>query len=269
MSARSRRLCRRAGAVIAAAAWTGLLAGCGSSSAGSGTPGASSPGTVSGTVTVYAAASLKEAFTTLGTEFEAAHPGTTVVLSFGPSSGLATQITEGAPADVFASASVTNMDQVVTAGDAANPTSFAANTLEIAVPPDNPAGIHGLADLGRPGVQVALCQPAVPCGAVATTVLAKAGVTVTAASQETDVKAVLTKVALGEVDAGLVYVTDIRAAGSRVRGIEIPAGVNASTEYPIAVLSAAPNRPAAEAFTAYVLSDRGTSVLGTSGFARP
>ncbi len=245
-----------------------LLAGCGGSSSGRAAAGATGDG-VSGTITVFAAASLKEAFTTLGHDFEREHPGTTVVFSFGPSSGLATQITEGAPADVFASASTTNMDQVVAAGEASDPTPFAANTLEIAVPTDNPAGITALADLGRPSVTVALCQPQVPCGVVAAAVLAHAGVRVTGASEETDVKAVLTKVTLGEVDAGLVYVTDVRAAGDTVTGIEIPADVDASTEYPVAALDAAPNPPAARAFTAYVLSDHGASVLAGAGFARP
>ncbi len=245
-----------------------LLAGCGGSGGGT-SAAARSDGSIGGTITVFAAASLQEAFTTLGHDFEKENPGTTVLLSFGPSSGLATQITEGAPADVFASASTTNMDQVVAAGEASSPTPFAANTLEIAVPPDNPAGITRLADLGRPGLRVALCQPLVPCGVVATTVLGNAGVTVSGASEETDVKAVLTKVTLGEVDAGLVYVTDVRAAGSRVRGIEIPAGVNASTEYPLAVLDHAPNPPTARAFAAYVLSDHGATVLADSGFARP
>ncbi len=243
------------------------LAGC--SSPGSTSPGGSSTGALTGTVTVFAAASLQEAFGTLGKQFEAAHPGTRVVLSFGPSSGLATQITEGAPADVFASASPVNMDQVVAAGDAATSRDFASNTLEIAVPSGNPGHVTALADLARPSLKVALCQPAVPCGAAAATVLARAGVRVTAASQESDVKAVLTKVTLDEVDAGLVYVTDVRAAGSSVIGIPVPAAVNVSTRYPIAVLRTAPNPAAAQAFTAYVLSGAGSAVLAASGFAAP
>jgi molybdate transport system substrate-binding protein len=251
-----------------------LLAGCGSA----GATGASSPTTatsgglslpVSGTVTVFAAASLKEAFTTLGRQFEATHPGTRVVFSFGPSSGLARQITAGAPADVFASASTRNMDQVIKAGAAASPADFAGNVMEIAVPPGNPSNVTQLSDLTRPAVKVALCQKAVPCGSTAATVFANANLTVPPVTQEVDVKAVLTKVILGEVDAGVVYVTDVRAAGDKVRGIVIPAEVNASTRYPIATLTKAPNKATAQAFTDYVLSAEGAAVLTADGFARP
>jgi len=261
-------------ATVAAAAL--LLAGCGSSgtadgSSSSAKSSSSGSGTasLSGTVNVFAAASLKEAFTKLGVQFEAAHPGVNVVFNFGPSSGLATQITQGAPADVFASASAKNMGQVVTAGEAASPTSFASNIMEIAVPAANPAGIKQLSDLAQSGVKVALCQPAVPCGTTAAKVFAKARLTVTPVSQEVDVKAVLTKVTLGEVDAGVVYVTDVRAAGDKVRGIEIPDDVNASTQYPIATLTKAPNKAAARAFTDYVLSADGAGILTAAGFARP
>jgi len=249
-----------------------LTAACGSSSSGGGT--ASSPSTsggLSGTVTVFAAASLKESFTAIGTAFEAAHPGVKVVFNFGPSSGLATSITSGNPADVFASASPTTMDTVLKAGDVASPVTFAKNRMEIAVPASNPARVKGVADLARSGVKVTLCQAAVPCGKVAAQVFAKAGLTVTPISEETDVKAVLTKVSLGEVDAGVVYVTDVlaAAAGGKVTGIEIPAAVNASTSYPIASLTKAPNPAGAAAFTAYVLSDQGRSALTTAGFAAP
>jgi len=256
-------------ALAAAAAAAVVLAGCGSSSSGSAGGSSSTSASVTGTINVLAAASLQEAFTTLGTEFEKAHPGTKVVLNFGPSSGLAEQINQGAPADVFASASPTNMQQVVSAGGASDPTNFASNVLEIAVPAGNKAGITSLADLGRPGVKVAECQAQVPCGVVAASVLSKAGVTLTGASQEADVKSVLTKVSLGEVDAGLVYVTDVKAAGAKVTGIEIPADVNTSTLYPIAVLTHSANPATARAFTAYVLSDHGASVLAASGFATP
>jgi molybdate transport system substrate-binding protein len=254
-----------------------LLAGCGSSgttgassatSSSSSTSGSSSA-PVSGTVNVFAAASLQEAFTTLGKQFEVAHPGVKVVLNFGPSSALATQITAGAPADVFASASTKNMDQVVTAGQAASPTNFASNVMEIAVPPGNPAHIAALSDLARPGVKVAVCQSAVPCGTTAARVFTTAKLTVTPVTQEVDVKAVLAKVTLGEVDAGVVYVTDVRAAGKKVKGIEIPTGVNASTQYPIATLTKAPNTAAAQAFTDYVLSVDGAAVLAADGFAKP
>jgi len=218
---------------------------------------------------VFAAASLKDAFTTIGRQFEAAHPGVRVVFNFGPSSGLATQITQGAPADVFASASVKNMDQAVTAGSASSPRTFASNVMEIAVPPTNPANVTQLSDLARSTVTVALCQKAVPCGATAAKVFAKAHLTVTPLTQEVDVKAVLTKVSLGEVDAGVVYVTDVLAAGDKVKGIAIPTGLNASTTYPIATVTKAPNQAAAQAFTDYVLSPLGAGVLTSAGFAKP
>jgi len=264
---------RRTALTLTVVATAGLLlAGCGSSS----TPAASTPSTttsstpaLSGTVNVFAAASLKEAFTKLGQQFEAAHPGTKVVFNFGPSSGLATQINAGAPADVFASASAKNMDQVVKAGAAASPTNFASNIMEIAVPPANPAGVTQLSDLAKSAVKVALCQMAVPCGATAAKVFTNAKLTVTPVTQEVDVKSVLTKVSLGEVDAGVVYVTDVLAAGDKVKGIEIPTDVNASTKYPIATLTKAPNKATARAFTDYVLSPDGASVLTTAGFAKP
>lgn len=269
---------RRALVTVTAVALGLVLAGCGSSSTPGASTGSSRPGSaatgssrdsVSGTVNVFAAASLKEAFTTLGTQFEAAHAGTNVVFNFGPSSGLATQISQGAPADVFASASTKNMDQVVAAGAARSPTTFARNVMEVAVPRENPAGVTGLSDLARPGVKVALCQSAVPCGATAEKVLANARLKVTPVTQEVDVKSVLSKVTLGEVDAGLVYVTDVRGAGDKVRGVVIPAGVNASTSYPIATLTTAANQVAATAFTDYVLSGDGASALSAAGFAKP
>jgi molybdate transport system substrate-binding protein len=248
-----------------------LLAGCGTSS----TKAVSSPVStsvspaLSGTANVFAASSLQEAFTTLGQQFEAAHPGTKIVFNFGPSSGLATQITQGAPADVFASAATKNMNQVVKAGDASNPKDFASNVMEIAVPAANPAKITTLSDLAKTSVKVALCQVAVPCGLTAAKVLANAKLTVTPVTEEIDVKAVLAKVTLDEVDAGIVYVTDVRSAGPKVKGIVIPANLNASTLYPIATLTKAPNKALATAFTNYVLSPAGDSVLSTDGFAKP
>ena len=257
-------------ALTVAAATGLLLAGCGVSSTPSGSPASvSGKPALSGTVTVFAAALLHQAFTTLGHQFEADHPGTKVVFNFGPSSALATQITAGAPADVYASASTRNMDQVVNAAAATSPTDFASNTMEIAVPANNPAGVIGLPDLVKPAVKVALCQAAVPCGATAAKVFTNAKIAVTPVTQEIDVKAVLTKVTLGEVDAGVVYVTDVRAAGGKVKGIQIPANVNASTVYPIATLAKAPNKVTAVAFTEYVLSAGGARVLSADGFAKP
>ena len=249
------------------------IAACGSNQTGLSETSPAETGetsaTVSGEVTVFAAASLRESFTVLGEQFEAAHPGTEVTFGFGPSSGLAQQITAGAPVDVFASASQNTMDQVVEENHALEPTTFAENVLEIAVPANNPGGIEALDDLTRPGVKVALCQEQVPCGTVAASVVEEAQIDVTPVSRETDVKAVLTKVQLGEVDAGLVYTTDVSAAGDRVRGIQIPADVNASTSYPIAVLTEAPNKTGAQAFVDHVLSPEGAKVITEAGFTAP
>ncbi len=266
---------RRRPAVLALAL-SAALGGCGAAGGGPGDatgstagPGGSSTAGPTGAITVFAAASLQESFTRIGRDFEAANPGASVTFNFGPSSGLATQIVQGAPADVFASAAGGPMEQVVSAGAAADPKPFVANVLAIAVPPANPAGITRLADLARPGVKVAVCQPQVPCGTVAAKVLGNAGLTVRPVTLETDVKATLTKVQLGEVDAGLVYVTDVRAAGDRVRGIAIPADVNASTTYPVAALTRSAQAPTARAFVAYVLSQAGRDVLARAGFAEP
>jgi molybdate transport system substrate-binding protein len=221
------------------------------------------------TIRVFAAASLTGTFTTLGRQFEKAHPGTTVQFSFGPSSGLATQIGSGAPADVFASASPANMDTVVQAKQAADPHDFATNSMEIATPPKNPAKISSVTDLARPGVKVAVCQAEVPCGKVATQVFANARLHVKPVTEEVDVKSVLTKVTLGEVDAGVVYVTDVLAAGSKVTGIEIPDAVNARTSYPIAALTGSTHAGTAKAFVSFVLSDAGARVLKDAGFQGP
>jgi molybdate transport system substrate-binding protein len=161
------------------------------------------------------------------------------------------------------------MARLVSAGEAAAPAAFASNVVQVAVPAANPAGITRLSDLAGPGVKVAVCQAAVPCGVVAEKVFAKAGISVTPVSLEADVKAVLTKVSLGEVDAGVVYVTDVRAAGARVKGIEVPTEVQARTQYPIATLTRAPNRATAAAFRAYVLSAEGSQVLAEAGFESP
>ena len=221
------------------------------------------------TLRVYAAASLTDSFTALGKKFEAQHPGVEVQFNFGPSSGLAQQIGSGAPADVFASASPTNMDAVVQSKDAGDPVDFASNSLEVAVPADNPAGVTGLADLAKPSVKVALCQVQVPCGKVAAEVFAKANLAVRPATEEVDVKSVLTKVTLGEVDAGVVYVSDVLAAGAKVKGIEIPEAQNASTEYPIAPLTASEHPALARQFVDLVLSGTGSAILRDAGFAKP
>ena len=243
-----------------------LASGCGSAGSKVVTGSSSS---LRGKVTVLAAASLTEAFGALAKQFEAAHPGVTVKLSFGASSALAQQINAGAPADVFASAAAKNMQQVISAGGAGTSSNFVKNVMAIAVPPANPAGIRQLADLAKPGVKVALCEIQVPCGATAQRVFSNAGITVKPVTEEADVKSTLTKVETGEVDAGVVYVTDVRSAGNKVKGIAIPDSVNAATEYPIAALSRAPNPAVAAAFVAFVLSDAGQAVLAADGFGRP
>ncbi|WP_412538346.1 molybdate ABC transporter substrate-binding protein [Longispora sp. K20-0274] len=241
------------------------LAGCGDEP--SSTPKAGEK--ITGTVTVLAAASLTESFTAIGRDFEAAHPGVKVTFSFGASSTLATQIVNGAPADVFASASPTNMKQVTDANLATAPTVFAKNQLVIAVPKGNKAQIKTIDDLARPSVKVALCAAQVPCGAAATKALAAANVKVTPVTLEADVKAALTKVRLGEVDAALVYRTDAQAASADVEAIEFPASAQAVNDYPIVVVAKAPNLAGATAFVGYVLSDRARPVLARAGFQNP
>lgn len=207
------------------------------------------------TVTVFAAASLTESFDEIAAAFEAANPGVDVVLNYGGSSGLATQIAEGAPADVFAAASTTQLP---------DGTVFATNALALAVPAGNPGGVTGLADLARPELAIALCAVEVPCGAASATLLEQAGITASVDTSEQDVKAVLTKIELGEVDAGLVYVTDVRAAGAAVEGIALPEAELVA--YPIAALT---DSEAAAAFVAFVLSDAGQAILREAGFGAP
>lgn len=259
-------------AVVAVATAAAGLTGCGSSSGNAVSKtlgGAAASPSLRGSITVFAAASLTESFTALGRQFQAVHPGVKVTFSFAASSALATQITNGAPADVFASASGKNMDQAVAADAAAKPTTFAKNVAEVAVPPSNPGNVTSVTDLAKSSVKVALCQPQVPCGSTARKVFTNAKITVKPVTLEPDVKSVLSKVTLGEVDAGVVYVTDVRAAGSKVRGVQIPANLNASTSYPIAVLIRSANSAVAQAFVAYVLSPAGQSVLTAAGFERP
>jgi molybdate transport system substrate-binding protein len=252
--------------VIAVALAAVAAAGCSSSGSGSSGSSASPSG---GTITVFAAASLTGTFTQLGQQFEAAHPGDHVKFSFGPSSGLAEQITSGAPADVFASAAPANMDQVISAGDASSPQNFAQNTMEVATPPNNPGKVTSVNDLAKKSVKVALCQPQVPCGVVAAEVFKNVGITVKPVTLQPDVKSVLTQVETGNVDAGMVYVTDVMAAGSKVKGVTIPASDNASTEYPIATIKSSKQKSVAQAFMNYVLSPAGQQVLTAAGFEKP
>ncbi len=239
-----------------------IVAACG----GGGAPATTS----SGEVFVFAAASLTDAFEEIKTAFNKEHPGVTVTYNFGPSSGLADQIVQGAPADVFASANQAQMDKVADA-ELVNGESqeLATNVLQIAVEPGNPLAMHGLADLARPDVTLVLAAPEVPAGQFAQEVLTNAGVEVSPASLEADVRAVLQKVALGEADAGIVYVTDVQVADGMVGGVDIPEDQNVVARYPIATLAGAPNPGAAEAFVAFVNGPQGQEILGSYGFGPP
>ncbi|MFF0790292.1 molybdate ABC transporter substrate-binding protein [Streptomyces spiralis] len=241
----------------------------GSSSSGSGSA-ASSSRKVTGTVTVFAAASLKETFTALGKEFEQQHPGTKVTFNFGGSDTLAASITGGAPADVFAAASPGTMKIVTDRKDTAGaPATFVRNQLEIATLPGNPDRISSLKDLTRSGLKVVLCDKAVPCGAAAQKALTAAGLEPTPVSYEQDVKSALNKVVLKEADAAVVYKTDVKAAGGKVEGVEFPEAAKAVNDYPIALLDNARDSAAAKAFIALVRSAEGQKVLTRAGFLKP
>jgi molybdate transport system substrate-binding protein len=267
----------RAGARVAATAlavvWVLALAGC-AAQPGTGaaaTPSGTSPGTgaseeLSGTLTVFAAASLTETFDALADDFEAQHPEVDVVLNYGGSSALAQQIIAGAPADVLAAASEATMQSVVDAGLAPEPLIFATNSLQLVVPAGNPAGVADLADLARPELAVALCDAAVPCGAASEALLTAEGLTASPDTLEEDVKAVLTKVQLGEADVGLVYVTDVRAAGDAVEGIAVPEVEAAVNRYPVAALADAPAPELAAAWIALLTGPEGRAVLADAGF---
>ncbi len=221
---------------------------------------------VTGTITVYAAASLTSSFTDLGKLFEQRNPGTSVKFSFAGSSTLVTQIFQGAPADVFASADQPNMDRLVDSGlMAGTPRIFTKNLLQIVVAKGNPKKIIGLADLARPDVVTVLCGATVPCGNYARQSLAKAGVTVNPKSNELSVTAVIGRVATGEADAGIGYVTDV-LVDSRVDGVVIPSALNVVAEYPLAVLKEASNPTTAEAFVVLVRSPDGQAVMSKYGF---
>lgn len=272
-----RPLLAAAGLALATVA---ALAGCASTG---GSPEATAPATESadaltGELTIYAAASLGAAFDELAAQFEAEHPGVDVLpITYDGSSVLATQLIEGAQADVFASADAKNMTKVEDAGLAGAPVDFATNVLEIAVAPGNPLDVTGLDDLADGATQTAdgqpatvvLCAPEVPCGTASHTLIDAAGITVTPASEEQNVTAVLTKVTAGEADAGLVYVTDVQAAGEAVEGVEIENAADATNVYPLAALKAAPNPEAAAAFVAFVTSKAGQQVLASFGFGAP
>lgn len=250
-----------------------ILSGCASGSdqdpaVTSASPGSSGP-ELSGDLTIFAAASLKAAFDELSTRFEAQHPSLDVQpVTYDGSSTLATQIIEGAPVDVFASADENNMEKVVDEGLAAGPELFATNTLVLIVPAGDPGEVEGLDDLADPRLTVVLCAPEAPCGAASATLLANAGVSASVDSFEQNVTAVLTKVAAGEADAGLVYVTDA-ATTPDVEAIEVDGADAMVNRYPIAALDDAANAEAAAAFVAFVLSQDGQGVLAARGFGAP
>jgi molybdate transport system substrate-binding protein len=254
-------------AVLASAAL--LLAGCSTAATSAPSPTATKD-PLKGTVTVLAAASLTEVYGELATQFEKLHPNVTITQSFGGSSALATQITQGAPADIFASANEATMKTVTDAGlTAETPIVYATNVLTLIVPPTNPAKVKTIADLANPAVKVALCDKTVPCGSAAITLLAAENLKVTPVTLEQDVKSVLTKVELDEVDAGLVYVTDAQTAGSKVKQIPVADAANVVNRYPIAVLKNSTNPDAAKAFEQYILSSKGLLALKEAGFGTP
>jgi len=223
-----------------------------------------------GDVTVFAAASLTESFEAIGEAFEAIHPDVDVTLSFAASSQLAQQIEEGAPADVFASADVANMDRLVDGGGAGGePVVLATNALAILVEAGNPLDIDELADLAGDDLIVIACDPAVPIGAYTQHVFADAGVDVEIDSYEENVRAVVSKVLLGEADAGVVYITDVLAAGDEAAGVRIPADVNLVADYPIAVTAETDDAELAQAFVDFVLGDEAQAILAVLGFGPP
>ena len=252
MSAHSRRLAALAAVV--------LLTACGA-------PAADEP--AGETLTVYAAASLTDVFDRLGGQFREEHPGIDLSIGYGSSSGSARAIIEGAPIDVFASADEVQMQVVTDAGLAPDPVVFTANVLTIAVPEGNPARVTGLGDFARDDLALAVCAPEVPCGAAAERLFELAGVTAAPDTYEEDVRSALNKVELGEVDAALVYATDVRALPGSVDGIDLPEAEQVVNRYPIAVVSGARNPEAAQAFVDLVLSEDGRRALADHGFRAP
>ena len=245
-----------------AAVVAGSLVGTQSVAARSATP--------SGSITVSAAASLTDVLPVIAAAFTKRFPGTTVTFNFGGSSALVEQVNAGAPVDVLATASEPTMWKAANAGNTGRPLLFAKNTMAIAMPPGNPAGIRSLTDLSRSDVLTAVCAVAVPCGTAARDLFATNGISVRPVTFELDVRGVLGKVMADEVDAGIVYATDVRSAGSAVTSVSIPADRNVSTTYPIATVKGSPNPVTARSFVAYVRYSRSAQgILRAYGFARP
>lgn len=251
------------------------LAGCaaststlttGTSGTGTATSYPDPAGAVTGTVRVLAAASLTDPLTALAKEFEAAHPGVQVALSFGSSTTLAQQVAEGADVDLFVSAGTRALDQLPASVKAAPTTTIAKNVLEIATPPGNPSKVNGLAALAAPHLDVVLCAATVPCGSAADAILTKAGINAHIVSREVDVKATLAKITLGEADAALVYHSDVVSAGPRVTGVEIPPEQNTTLDYPLVTVGSS---GAAKEFAAFVRGPSGAKTLAAAGFLAP
>ena len=254
-------------ATVAAAIGVGAAAALGAGTSHASTLTAPRP---SGTITVSAAASLSDVFPVIAAGFMKRFPGTNVTFNFGGSSGLVAQVLAGAPVDVLATASEPTMGKAVDAGLVARPLLIAKNSMAVAMPADNPAGITSLADLTRPGVLVGVCAVAVPCGAAARDVFAKSGLTVTPVTYDLDVRILLNKVISGDLDAGIVYVTDVRAVGNQVTSVSIPASGNVTTTYPIATVNGSGNAATAAAFVSYVrYTPSAQGILRAYGFAKP
>jgi molybdate transport system substrate-binding protein len=238
-----------------------LIGGCGSPD---------EPAAEDQKIMVFAAASLKTTFTDIGEQFKTENPGTSVEFSFAGSSDLVTQLTQGAQADVFASADTKNMDKAAQAGLlAGDPVNFASNTLAIAVAPGNPKKIASFKDLTQQGLNVVVCAPQVPCGSATQKVEQATGVTLNPVSEESSVSDVLNKVATGQADAGLVYVTDAKGAGDKVAAVSFPEAADAVNTYPIATLKESKNPELARKFVDLVTGESGQKVLDAAGFAKP
>lgn len=246
-------------AVLALLGGVGAISGCGSD--------AKQTGPV---VNVYAAASLKQAFTALADRFKKDNPGADVQFNFAGSSSLVEQLTQGAKADVFASADANNMTKAAKAGLlSATPVNFASNTLVIVTRPGNPKQLNSFGDLARPGLNVVVCAAQVPCGTATRKVEKIVGVELKPVSEETSVTDVLNKVTSGQADAGVVYQTDAKSAGDKVTKVDFPQAASAVNIYPIAVLKSAADAAAAQRFVDLVTSDAGHQTLAQFGFAKP
>ena len=262
---------KQIGVIAVLVALIGMLAACGSADATS-KAGAASEGKsaakVTGELNVFAAASLKESFDVMKADLEKANPGLSINLQYGASGQLATQIQQGAPADVFASADETSMTTLSDAGLVKTSTIFATNKLQIVVPKGNPGNVTTLKDLANPDLTVVTCAAAAACGKTQKKIEDTVGYALSSDSQEPDVKSVLQKVAMGEADAGLVYVTDVKAQAGKVEGIDFPEAAEFGNKYPIGVVAGGANADAAAVFVDAVLGS-GQQALQDAGFGKP